>query len=449
SYDAGRSWHILPALPGPGPYPDCTTSNAGTANASLAWGRHNILYYARVGYGAGAGDDRHASIVLARSTNLGDSWSTTVVDNNRGRSGPSAPSDDGVSALAVDTSGSGDVVYVGFVQSFPKAPKGSPLSASRVEVATSTDGGATFSPGVNLDTFCHLTQVIGNKSYPLTMKSFFGAPFISAHGGVVEVTDSSVTRTNDSPPGKSYYPVPQLVARSADRGRTWSFQALGPPVFTATGAQTAMGWTPKGGQDGTFLAIYSATPANAATSGWENVVLQRSTDKGVSWSAPVVVDDDPPQDRYTSFYPQLSVAPDGRVDVAFEDNVGQVNDNIQVGYTYSNDGGATWSHNVQVSDRPINFQLGISYNSDIRQPPGVASANQYAVIGWADTRLANPVNQNQDDFATEAQFAPLPPASSNLLPLLVSIFSGLAAAAILLLVTVLVPSRRSRRRAKV
>ncbi|MGH9131021.1 MAG: sialidase family protein [Acidimicrobiales bacterium] len=445
STDAGSTWHILDALPGPASYPYCTSGNAGVAIASLAWGRHNTLYYARLGYGANEGGRKngHASIVLARSTNLGDSFSTTLVDNNRGKTGVSAPSDDGVCGLAVDTSGSSDVVYVGFVQSFPNAPKGSPLQDGKVEVAVSADGGASFSPGVSLDAFNHLTQVLAKKSYPLIMKTFFGAPFIAAHDGVVEVVDSAVTPSTDSPPGSSYYPLPPLVARSTDRGRTWSVKALGPPVFTATGAQTAMGWTSKGGPHGTFLAAYSATPATSATSGWEDVVLQRSTDEGVTWSAPVVINDDPPQALYTSFYPEMGIAPDGRVDVVFEDNRKQANDHFLVGYTYSLDGGLTWSHNVQVTDQPINFQLGVSYNGDIRQPPGVASADAYAAIGWADARLGDVVNQNQDDFVAMAQLAPLAPASSGVLYLLVAIFGGLIAAAAIVILLLVVRPRRS------
>ncbi len=102
-------------------------------------------------------------------------------------------------------------------------------------------------------------------------------------------------------------------------------------------------------------------------------------------------------------------------------------------YSYSSDGGVTWAHNVQVTDQPVNFGLGGSFNSDLRQPPGVASANQYAAFGWADSRLGNPTTQTQDDFGDVAQFAPLP-ASSTVLPVLAAVFGGLVAAGIVLLV---------------
>ncbi|MDQ6839669.1 MAG: hypothetical protein M3137_15415 [Actinomycetota bacterium] len=132
----------------PRPYRSCTTGNGGVAEASLAWGRNSTLYYGLDGYGAGEGGSAgHASTLLARSTDLGGTWSTTVVDNNRGKTGV-APSDDGVTGLTVDTSRPRVVVYVGFVQTYPKAPKDSPLQDGAVDVAVSTNGGTSFAGSV-------------------------------------------------------------------------------------------------------------------------------------------------------------------------------------------------------------------------------------------------------------------------------------------------------------
>ncbi|MHB1533270.1 MAG: sialidase family protein, partial [Acidimicrobiales bacterium] len=407
-----------------------------------AWGRNSTLYSALEGYGTGEGGTAgHASILLARSTNLGQSWSTTVVDNNRGKTGV-APTDNGVTGLAVDTSGSQDVVYVGFTQSYPKAPKGSPLQNSRVDVAVSTNGGTSFARTVNINNFSHATQTIGGKSYPLLLRSFFGAPFLAVHDGVIEAAAGSQTPAGFTLPGPSsiYHAMPQMIARSTDQGRTWSVSTLGPPVFTGAGAQTAMGWTPKGGPQGTFLAAYAATPASASSSGLENIVLQRSTDLGRTWTTPVIVDK--PSQQFTNFYPQMGVAPDGRVDLVWEDNLHLHDYLFQVASSYSTNGGVTWAPAVQVSDQPINFGLGVSFNSDIRQPPGVASANQYAAFGWADTRLGNAANSNQDDFGDAAQFAPLPAASSAVLPVLSSAFGGLGAAGLVILVLLGVRRRR-------
>jgi hypothetical protein len=443
SNDGGHTWHIMPSLPALLAYPYCTTAdNAGATQAAIAWGRNSTLYYALGGYGNGeGGSDGHSSVLLARSTDLGNTWSTVVVDNNRGKTGV-APADSGVTGLAVDPSGSRDVVYVGFMQTYPKAPKKSPLTDGAVVVAVSTDGGATFARQVNINDFSHVTQTVAGQTAPLIMQSYFGGPWMVAHDGVVEAVSGAQTTHNYNISGTGGAALPQLVARSTDQGRTWTVTALGPPVFTGTGSQTGMGWTPKGGPHGTFLAAYAGTPATAGSSGSANILLQRSTDDGQTWSDPVIIDDDDPAQAFTSFYPQMGVAPNGRVDVVWQDNRDQHDYHFQVQYTYSTDGGATWAHNVAVTDQPINFALGVSYNSDIRQPPGVASADQYATFGWADTRLGDDTTQTQDAFGVAAQFAPLPAAGSTLLPVLAAVFSGLAVAGLALLLILLIWRRR-------
>ncbi|MDP1804721.1 MAG: hypothetical protein Q8K72_06110, partial [Acidimicrobiales bacterium] len=210
--------------------------------------------------------------------------------------------------------------------------------------------------------------------------------------------------------------------------------ALGDPILAGTVIMTGLGWTPKGGENGTFVATYAATPATSPTIALADIVVQRSTDNGVTWSWPLAIDDDPPEMQATGFYPQLSVAPNGRIDVAWQDDREVSDFNFNVRYTYSTDGGMTWAPNVRVSDRPVNFNYGVSFNSDIRQPNGVASTNSYAIIGWADTRNANDLSQAQDNYATAVQFAPLPTTKNTTAPVIAAIFGGLVVAGIVLLV---------------
>ncbi len=238
----------------------------------------------------------------------------------------------------MDTSGPKDVVYVGFMQTYPTAPKNSPLTDGAVVLAVSTDGGATFTRQVNINDFSHVTQTVAGQTVPLIMQSYFGGPWMVAHDGVVEAVSGAQTTHQYNASGTGGSALPQLVARSTDQGRTWSVTTLGPPVFTGTGSQTGIGWTPRGGPHGTFLAAYAGTPATAASSGSANILLQRSTDDGRTWSDPVIIDDDDPAQAFTSFYPQMGVAPDGRVDVVWQDNRDQHDYHFQVQYTYSTDG---------------------------------------------------------------------------------------------------------------
>jgi Neuraminidase (sialidase) len=338
-------------------------------------------------------------------------------------------------------------VYVGFSQLFPDAPPDSPLNNGPVDVAVSTDGGATFGPPVNISDSSHLTGTIAGKSYPLLMEGFFGAPLLTAHAGTVLVVSGSEAPFNNHPPGDSNfdarysYAMPQLAARSTDQGKTWTVATMGPPVFAGVGSQTGLGWTAKGGAKGTFVAAYAGSPDSASSSGATDVIVQRSTDGGATWTAPVAVDDDT-SGQVTNFYPQLGVAPNGRVDVVWQDTRDQTDYHVQVRYSYSADGGATWSHNMQVNDQPVNFNLGVSFNSDLRQPPGVASASQYAAFGWADTRLGNDLTQTQDNFSAVAQFSPVPAKTSTVLPVVAAVFAGLVVAGAVLLAVLLLRRRR-------
>jgi len=269
SSDAGRTWHFSRTLPAPKDYPYCTNGSAGVAEASIAWGKDGALYYAMNGFGFGEGSytEGHTSMVLAKTTNLGDTWTTTIVDNNRGKTGP-APADFGAT-VAVDTSGSRDVVYVGFSQFFTDAPMDSPVNNGPVIVATSTDAGASFGPPVNISDFSKLTRTIAGKTYPMLMEGFFGAPLLTVHDGVVLVVSGSETPFNNHPPADSNfdarfaYAMPQLVGRSTDQGRTWTLTAMGPPIYAGNGAQTGLGWTPAGGKSGTFVAAYAGTPESS------------------------------------------------------------------------------------------------------------------------------------------------------------------------------------------
>ncbi|MHB1535136.1 MAG: sialidase family protein [Acidimicrobiales bacterium] len=436
STDAGVTWHILPALPALGSYPFCTTPNGGITQAPLAWGRNNTLYYALNGYSnADGGDSRQAnySVQLARSTNLGNSWSTTLVDNNRGRTG-TAVTNDTVTGLAVDTSGPQDVVYVAFGQAHPKAPKTSPQANPGSMVAVSTDGGSNFRTAIDLNQFSHVSAVLNGKSYPLRI----GRPILSVgRGGVVLATAPGGTAAGTTIPGPRP-PVPLLVARSTDQGRTWSLATLSPPV-TSYGGPTGFAWTPKGGAQGTFLVTDAVRPTGET--GASNVEMMRSTDGGQTWSAPLRLNNDNPSKQFVHFLPEVGVAPNGRVDVAWYDFRRQHGFSPDVYYTYSTDAGVTWAPNVRITDRPINFSIGITNNVDVRQPVGVASANPYAAVGWVDTRLGNTTTQTQDDFGAVAQFAPLPASSSSVLPVLAAIFGGLVVAG-LILILILVSRRR-------
>ncbi len=81
-----------------------------------------------------------------------------------------------------------------------------------------------------------------------------------------------------------------------------------------------------------------------------NVMFARSTDHGITWSNPVRINDDPAGSSAWQWFGTMSVAPNGRIDVVWNDTRNHPGTHIsELFYSFSADGGLTWSANEQVS----------------------------------------------------------------------------------------------------
>jgi hypothetical protein len=140
-------------------------------------------------------------------------------------------------------------------------------------------------------------------------------------------------------------------------------------------------------------------------------LYRRSLDGGATWSDTTVVNDDDPELLYGQFHPNLRVAPNGRLDLAWwdqRDAAGAFGTDVY--YASSSDAGATWSANQRMTDRLIDRTIGVwtpGTGGDVRQPPGIASSDAVAYVVWDDTRNGNQVTQTQDLYAASAQYEPL------------------------------------------
>jgi hypothetical protein len=82
-----------------------------------------------------------------------------------------------------------------------------------------------------------------------------------------------------------------------------------------------------------------------------DVMFARSTNSGQSFSAPRRINDDPVNHNKWHWFGTMSVAPHGRIDAVWLDTRNAANNtDSQLFYSYSLDGGNTWSANVEVSD---------------------------------------------------------------------------------------------------
>jgi hypothetical protein len=134
------------------------------------------------------------------------------------------------------------------------------------------------------------------------------------------------------------------------------FQGINPG---GSNGQTYVAIDRSGG--GTHNNVYMlASLKGFASPNGTDVMFVRSTDSGQTFSAPRRINDDPFSHAASKWhwFGTFSVAPDGRLDAIWLDTRNAANDtDSQLFYSYSRDGGDTWSANVAVSE-PFNPFLG-------------------------------------------------------------------------------------------
>src|SRR6266513_5717694 len=93
-----------------------------------------------------------------------------------------------------------------------------------------------------------------------------------------------------------------------------------------------------------------ATVQQFSASNGSDVMFSRSTDGGLTFSAPQRITDDPVNQNKWHWFGTLAVAPNGRIDSVWHDTRNAPNNtDSQLFYSWSTDGGVTWASNVAVS----------------------------------------------------------------------------------------------------
>jgi hypothetical protein len=110
----------------------------------------------------------------------------------------------------------------------------------------------------------------------------------------------------------------------------------------------------------------------------------RSTDRGVSWSPPVKINDDSVTSAW-QWFGTMSVAPNGRIDVVWldtRDHPGTYLSSLY--YSFSTDNGISWSQNERLSDE-FDPHLGWPQQNKLGDYFDMVSDETGAFLAWAGT----------------------------------------------------------------
>jgi hypothetical protein len=137
------------------------------------------------------------------------------------------------------------------------------------------------------------------------------------------------------------------------------------------------------GTNNNVYMLASVQPTGFATG--SDIMFVRSTNGGQTFSAPRRVNDDPVNHAKWHWFGALSVAPNGRIDVVWFDTRNAANNtDSQLFYSYSFDGGNTWSPNIAVSAL-FNPFLGYPNQNKIGDYITIASDNSGANVAYCAT----------------------------------------------------------------
>jgi hypothetical protein len=494
SRDRGRTWGRAPAEIVPPTYNSCVRPNFGAFFAAR-FGIDGTIYVAGTAAATATNAGPNDPFV-ARSSDLGETWQYTIIKRSEERD---FPKPDGTTARDFERFGyvrlavhptDADRVYVGFRRQ--GAFLGVGEVSERTMVAVSTDRGATFGPLVDvMESSFPLTDVKGSDQPGLavaadgTIYAFTKERPPLAGGGPTQgqlplppPPGNTCRPSSANPEAPAWIPTPTtvtppvagqpgagarlLMSKSTDNGRTWTAKVVDSSGIVCVPCLT----TPEAAVDprtGDVYVVWEQSDSGPpGPRDDRNIWFMRSSDGGETWTERRQLNDDIDPDRrpnYDQMFPGVSIAPNGRIDVAWWDfrtdalynPEGNGNTTrrdatcFDIYYTSSSDGGLTWAPNSRISDRSMNQWEGLAMNPryDLRGPVGVASSDEEAYVSWSDSRNGSFELPTEDVYFASVLHAAVGESDGEPAVKASSLFLGLAIGLVVFGVAVLVLARRA------
>src|SRR5215471_6290496 len=243
----------------------------------------------------------------------------------------------------------------------------------------STDGGVTWSAPVNIPNapFWGTLDVASNHNV-----------FIS--GGDAGSAFWCVRSSNANQPGTTTFDQVTMV----NMGGSMIFGSINPEGLTG---QIFL-WVDRSG-GATNNNVYMLASVRPPTySDGTDVMFVRSTDGGLTFSAPHRINDDATVNKW-HWFGTFSVAPNGRLDAVWYDTRAAANNtDSQLFYSYSTNGGVTWATNVAVS-AAFNPMEGWPQQDKIGDYIAIVSDNTGGNVAYSATFNFNPgLGQHEEDI---------------------------------------------------
>ena len=144
-----------------------------------------------------------------------------------------------------------------------------------------------------------------------------------------------------------------------------------------------------------------ATVGNPQTGDWADIQFSKSEDGGETWSYPIKINDDESFDHY-QWFGTISVAPNGRIDVAWVDTRDYPGTYLSsLYYSFSEDGGETWLVNENLSE-PFDPHLGWPSQNKLGDYYHSISDDDGMHLAWAAT-----FNGEQDVYYSYIENSPI------------------------------------------